>query len=157
MSRVAPQTCCDSDRKQPSKEGNSGNCKYLATGELYGVCWKRNYSSGEVTHGCQRPWSSSCLQHRLRNPPTTLGQARRSQPNKHLGARNANSTIFTNRLRKTGVSMPPCRPIVLHLLWWLTGKTGPCPRCDWFEAFEWIKYCYLLSKPAGCGRLSTRL
>lgn len=31
------------------------------------------------------------------NPPTTLGQAWRTEPNKHFGSRNANTTSFPNK------------------------------------------------------------
>lgn len=39
------------------------------------------------------------------NPPTTLGRARRTQPNKHFSSRNANIKTFPNRFEKTGVSL----------------------------------------------------
>lgn len=85
-------------------KGNSGNHKYLGTKELYGVCCKRIYSSlggdASVSEGLKQPvFTASHV-----NPPTTLGQAWRTEPNKHFSTRNANTTTFPNRFQKTGVS-----------------------------------------------------
>lgn len=85
-------------------KGNSGNHKYLGTKELYGVCCKRIYSSlggdASVSEGLKQPVFTATHM----NPPTTLGQAWRAEPNKHFSARNANTTTFPNRFQKTGVS-----------------------------------------------------
>lgn len=92
-------------------KGNSGNHKYLGTKELYGVCCKRIYSSlggdASVSEGSKQPvFTASHV-----NPPTTLGQAWRTEPNKHFGARNANTTTFSpNRFQKTGVNLASSGP-----------------------------------------------